>query len=228
MTLPFCLTPLNVEQYWPTSAEDLQVLEQQITPAGRGTGPLGQAYAWATGSLPPASTDLNMCGALQIILLAIPPFADCNSANGEIQALHDSVPRLFRCRNRLALVEGLADTLLAYVIYYQAYTNAALRDALEVEQMLARMERLLAPALFQQLQSHRVDTSSVPRRRVHRLSDCWQVVRDQVLTFSSTSHQPWPKRQERVRLLEGMVQAFDQYGPRWPYLDSLGNFIFCV
>jgi hypothetical protein len=203
-------TPLTVEPYWP-STEDLRILEQRVTPAGWGTGALGEVAALATGRQPPGPRDLNMGGALQIVLLTIPPFLTVRDRAGHIQALHDSPHRTFLCRDLSSLVEELATALSGYVITYQVYTE----PIPQVEEALAQVARLLTRALLQSQLPPDTASPSQPRRR-HSLEDCWQAVCAQVRSHTGMRGQPWPGRWARTRLLHTMVEAFHHHGPHWP------------
>jgi hypothetical protein len=210
MVAYFRLTPLTVEPYWP-STEDLRILEQRVTPAGWGTGALGEVAALATGRQPPGPRDLNMGGALQIVLLAIPPFLAARDRVGHIQALHDSPHRTFLCRDISSLVEELAKALSGYVITYQVYTE----PLPQIEEALTQVARLLVRALPQTKLPPDL-ASPNPHRRGHSLEDCWRAVCTEVRRHTGMRDQPWPERWARTQLLSSMVDAFRRHGPHWP------------
>jgi hypothetical protein len=148
-------------------------------------------------------------------LMSTKPFQGCQDEH--VWALHYTPHEAFRCHNRPALVEHLADALLEYECALRVYAQDA--NALqELAKQTVQNAEVMAKA-YARL-PHRRQGAQTPERqrpRAKRVAEALQVLTSMEQALSGARDQQFAQSKNvwRARLGERMYVLFERYGPSY-------------
>jgi hypothetical protein len=132
-------------------------------------------------------------------------------------ALHYHPHEAFRCHNRPALIEYLADALLEYECALHVYAQNA-NTLQELAQQTVKNAEIMAEAYARLLRRRpEAPTPGRQRPRVPRVTEAVEVLRSMEQGISSTRNQQLEKAKNtwRSRLAVRMYALCERYGPAY-------------
>ena len=208
MRLPDQFQHIHIENCWPASDEILCQEAMQVTPKGRG-GSLGHYdLPHLEKPTPQEFVDsLTPHGCLQIALRYTDPFKGCDAAS--VWDIHFNPPKAFRCQNRSALIESLADALLM--------NEQGQRNNVQIEPGLQMREQQALDVVEAMKEAY---ASRGTRASKRLLAEVNKALHTLTSLRARLTVEDYLRAAEVARLdaiptllLGDMVTAFEQYGP---------------